>query len=102
MTTEPAAVISPPAHPLPELATFELTRYRRDLEHALAALPGQAPARGLLQGKLAEVLAEQDSRTEIITRSRPVPDGASASPPAAGSHAAGPGGLSRHLNPDGL
>lgn len=67
MTAEPASV-RPPGHPLPALATFELSRYRRDLERALAALPGQAPARGPLQARLAEVLAEQESRAKITGR----------------------------------
>jgi hypothetical protein len=70
MTTEPPPVLQP-GHPLPELATFELTRYRRDLEHALAALPDHAPARGPLQTRLAAVQAEQESRAAITSsRSR--------------------------------
>ena len=69
MTAEPAPVPLP-CHPLPALATFELSRYRRELEHALAALPGHAPVRGLLQDKLTAVLAEQQSRTTIAS-SRP-------------------------------
>jgi hypothetical protein len=64
MTAEPPDVPEP-AHPLHALATFELTSYRRDLERALADLPAAAPARGIVQGKLAEVQAEQDSRTRI-------------------------------------
>jgi hypothetical protein len=36
------------------------------LERALQALPGTAPARGLLQQRLSEVLAEQESRIIII------------------------------------
>jgi len=66
MTAEPVPVPAPD-HPLPALTTFELRDYRRDLEHALAALPEHAPVRGLLQDKLAAVLAEQDSRTTIRT-----------------------------------
>ena len=62
MTTEPL-----PVHPLPALTTFELRDYRRDLERALAALPEHAPVRGLLQDKLADVVAEQDSRVAIRT-----------------------------------
>jgi hypothetical protein len=38
----------PPPHPLPALTTYELIRYRRELEHALTAIPGTAPARTLL------------------------------------------------------
>jgi hypothetical protein len=66
MTAEPAPVPAP-AHPLPALTTFELRDYRRDLEHALAALPEHAPVRTLLQDKLTAVLAEQDSRTTLRT-----------------------------------
>jgi hypothetical protein len=62
MTTEPVTVDSP-RHPLPALTTYELSRYRRQLEHALKALPGHAPVRELLQQQLAEAIAEQDSRT---------------------------------------
>jgi hypothetical protein len=67
MTAEPVPV-RPPAHPLPALTTFELRDYRRKLEQALAAVPEHAPARGLLQDKLAAVLAEQESRTTTRTR----------------------------------
>jgi hypothetical protein len=66
MTTEPAPVREP-SHPLPALTTFELRDYRRDLERALADLPEHAAVRGLLQDKLAAVVAEQDSRTTIRT-----------------------------------
>jgi hypothetical protein len=69
MPAEPAPV-SPPAHPLPALTTFELAGYRRDLEHALATLPPGAPARRHLQGQLTDVQAEQDSRTRA-TAARP-------------------------------
>jgi hypothetical protein len=62
MNPNPPAV-EPPPHPLPALATFELSRYRRDLEHALKGLPTTAPVRRLVQQQLAEVMAEQDSRT---------------------------------------
>ena len=55
----------PPAHPLPALTTYELIRYRRELEHALTAIPGTAPARTLLRNRLADVLAEQESRTGL-------------------------------------
>jgi alpha-ketoglutarate-dependent taurine dioxygenase len=54
-----------PPHPLGALTTFELSRYRRELEHSLRSLPGQAPARAQLQQQLAQVMAEQDSRTQI-------------------------------------
>jgi hypothetical protein len=51
-----------PAHPLPALATFELDRYRRELEYALRGLPIGAASRPELQRRLAEVMAEQQSR----------------------------------------
>jgi hypothetical protein len=57
------------AHPLYALATFELSRYRRELEQALADLPSHAPGCRPLQGKLALVLAEQESRFKITGRS---------------------------------
>jgi hypothetical protein len=64
MTAGPGPV-EPPAHPLPALTTWELRDYRRQLEHALAVVPERTPARDLLQGRLAEVLAEQDSRARV-------------------------------------
>jgi hypothetical protein len=64
MTAGPVTV-EPPEHPLHALATYELSHYRRQLEHALKALPEHATARELLQEKLAEVLAEQESRVAI-------------------------------------
>ena len=54
-----------PSHPLEALTTYELSRYRRRLEHALKAVPGQDPARTGLQQRLADVQAEQHSRTTI-------------------------------------
>ena len=70
MTAEPANA-GPPPHPLYALTTFELSRYQRELEHALSALPGHAPVRGQLQQRLAEVHAEQQSRTRISISGRP-------------------------------
>jgi hypothetical protein len=61
MTAGPGPV-DPPAHPLPALTTYELDDYRDQLEHALAAVPERTPVRDQLRGRLAEVLAEQDSR----------------------------------------
>ena len=66
MTAEPVTV-QPPKHPLHALTTYELSRYRRELEDALQTLPGHAPARELLRARLAEVLAEEDSRTKIAS-----------------------------------
>jgi hypothetical protein len=69
MTTEPAptepVTVEPPEHPLHALTTYELSRYRRQLEHALKDLPEHAAVRELLRAKLAEALAEQESRVAI-------------------------------------
>jgi len=54
-----------PPHPLPALTTSELTRYRRQLEHAIAALSPDAPVRDGLRRKLGQVLAEQQSRAAL-------------------------------------
>ncbi len=54
-----------PPHPMDALTTYELSRYRRQLEHALKAVPGHDPARAGLQQRLADVQAEQRSRTAI-------------------------------------
>ena len=64
MTAEPVTV-ELPEHPLHALTTYELSRYRRQLEHALKDLPEHAAVRELLRAKLAEVLAEQESRVVI-------------------------------------
>jgi hypothetical protein len=69
MSTEPVTVPQP-RHPLHALTTYELVRFRRELEHALMVLPQHAAVRELLQGKLAEVLAEQHSRTKIAATVR--------------------------------
>jgi hypothetical protein len=64
MPTEPVAV-QPPKHPTHALTTYELRDYRRELEHALKAVPEHAEVRELLRAKLAEVLAEQEARIKI-------------------------------------
>lgn len=69
MTAEPVNPGQPP-HPLHALTTYELSRYRRELEQALKSLPTQAPARTQLQDKLAQVKAEQDSRLNIAADPR--------------------------------
>jgi len=43
MTAEPVTV-QPPAHPIHALTTYELSRYRRELEHALKELREHAPS----------------------------------------------------------
>ena len=55
----------PPPHRLSALTTYELAGYRRDLEHALAAIPGTAQVCTLLRTRLTEVLVEQESRTRL-------------------------------------
>jgi hypothetical protein len=69
MTAEPVSVQTP-KHPMHALTTYELSRYRRELEHALKVLPEHAAVRELLRGRLAEVLAEQHSRTKIADAAR--------------------------------
>lgn len=61
--------VTPPEHALPRLATFELTKYRRELERALKRLPTNSEARPGLIGQLSEVLAEQESRKRIADAS---------------------------------
>jgi hypothetical protein len=63
MPTEPVTV-EQPKHPMHALTTYELSRYRRDLEHALEVLPEHAAVRSLLQQRLTDVLDEQHSRTQ--------------------------------------
>ena len=69
MTAEPASAgpvtVEPPEHPLDALTTYELSRYRRQLEHALKVLPEHGAVLELLRTKLAGVLAEQESRVVI-------------------------------------
>ena len=57
-----------PPHPLGALTTAELTRYRRELEHALKTLPDHATVRDQLKAKLADIQAEQESRASIAAR----------------------------------
>ena len=73
MTAEPVPAgpltVEPPEHSLHELTAYELSRYRRELEQALKALPQHAAVGELLKGTLAEVLAEQESRVVIAEAS---------------------------------
>jgi hypothetical protein len=57
--------IQQPPHPMPALTTYELTNYRRELEHSLKTIPEHAQVRALLRQRLTEVLAEQDSRNRL-------------------------------------
>jgi hypothetical protein len=57
--------IQQPPHPMHALTTNELRNYRRELEYTLKTLPEYAQVRVLLQQRLTEVLAEQDSRNRL-------------------------------------
>jgi hypothetical protein len=57
--------IEQPPHPMHSLTTYELRNYRRELEHSLKTIPEHAQVRELLQQRLSEVLAEQDSRSRL-------------------------------------
>lgn len=67
MQTDPGT--AEPKHTLSALTTFELTRYRRELEHAIKTLPEHVEVRELLQQRLAEVLAEVDERARTARTS---------------------------------
>jgi hypothetical protein len=69
MTTE-SVPVDQPKHPVHALTTYELARYRRQLEHALKSLPTQAPLREQLQHQLAEVLGEQHARAQLQQANR--------------------------------
>jgi hypothetical protein len=49
------------------LATYELARYRRELEHAVKGISPDAPVQADLRSKLAEVLAEQEQRAKLAS-----------------------------------
>jgi hypothetical protein len=70
MATDPATV-QQPKHPLYALTTSELTDYRRQLENAIAYYDRMDPvpqARGDLQARLDDVIAEQDDRIRLAAR----------------------------------
>ena len=54
-----------PRHPVHALTTYELRRYRRALEHSLKGIPAHAPVRERLYARLAEVVAEEECRTQL-------------------------------------
>jgi hypothetical protein len=67
MATDPPTV-QPPKHPLYALTTSELTEHRRQLERAIAYHDGMdsgSRARGDLQARLDDVIAEQDDRKRL-------------------------------------
>ena len=64
---QPPAV-EKPKHKLPELTTYELRGYRRELEKAISFFDRQQPvppARAEMQARLDAVVAEQDDRERI-------------------------------------
>ena len=65
MTTQPA--VQAPKHPLYQLTTSELDRYRRELEHEIQDVSPGAPAVADLSRLLGEVLSEQDDRRRIAS-----------------------------------
>jgi hypothetical protein len=62
---QPLMTVKTPKHPLYALTTYELTDYRRELEHALAVLPRYTADREDLLRRLADVTGEQESRAAI-------------------------------------
>jgi hypothetical protein len=67
MPAEPATVDSP-KHPIYALTTGEISRYRRELERAIAGIAPDAPVQADLKRRLDEVLAEQEQRARAATR----------------------------------
>ena len=57
-----------PKHPLHALTTYELSRYRRDLEHAIQGVSPDAPVQADLRRRLDTVIAEQDDRARLAAR----------------------------------
>jgi hypothetical protein len=65
MPTEPQT--AEPKYPVHQLTTSELTRYRRELEHAAKGISPDAPVQTELRRRLDVVLAEQDEREKIAS-----------------------------------
>jgi hypothetical protein len=63
MPTEPQT--AEPKYPVHQLTTSELTRYRRELEHAVQGISPDTPEQTELRHRLDVVLAEQDEREKI-------------------------------------
>ena len=61
---EPATVV-PPKHPMHALTTYELRRYRHDLERAITGTAPGAPVQADLRRKLDAVIAEQEDRARL-------------------------------------
>jgi hypothetical protein len=54
-----------PSHPVHALTTYEIARYRRELEHAIKGISPDALGQDDLRRKLDEVIAEQAERAKI-------------------------------------
>ena len=61
MPTEPGTV-SQPKHPLSQLTTSELSRYRHELQHAIEGISPNAQVQADLRRRLDAVMAEQEDR----------------------------------------
>lgn len=59
------AVPGPPDRRLGEYTTWELTTYRRELEHAIRRIPDTAPVQADLRSRLADVETEEQSRARL-------------------------------------
>ena len=57
-----------PKHPVDQLTTSELTRYRCELEKAVKSISPDAPVQTELRRKLDTVLAEESEREKIAGR----------------------------------
>ena len=57
-----------PKYPVHQLTTSELTRHRRELEHAVQGISPGAPVQAELRRRLDVVLAEQDEREKMAGR----------------------------------
>jgi hypothetical protein len=64
MPAEPVTPVEP-EQPKHALTTTEISRYRRELEHAIGGISPEAPVQADLRRKLDEVLAEQRERERI-------------------------------------
>jgi hypothetical protein len=58
-------IVKKPAHPVAELATFELRDYRGKIEKALTVAPEGSTDAEVLRKRLAEVTAEEESRVAL-------------------------------------
>jgi hypothetical protein len=67
MPAEPATV-DQPKHPIYALTTGEISRYRRELERAIAGIAPDAPVQADLKSRLGAVLSEQEQRARAATR----------------------------------